>query len=92
MSHIEPSARIETNVLDNTLRRKNKMAKKNWIASAIKHPGALTKYAKQRGATVAHLLAHPPAGASATTKRRINLARTLKGLRKGGKRRVPVPR
>ena len=52
------------------------MAKK-WIQSAIKHPGALTATAKAHGMTVQQFIQHPPAGISATTKRRINMAKTL---------------
>lgn len=50
---------------------------KNFIQSAIKHPGALTREAKARGETVKEMEAHPPKNASTTTKRRIALARTL---------------
>lgn len=55
------------------------MAKK-WIAGAIKHPGALTRKAKAAGETVAQYIAHPPANISATTKRQINLAKTLRKM------------
>jgi len=57
------------------------MAKK-WIQGAIKHPGALTRKAKAAGMTVSAYMAHPPKGASSTTKRQIALAKTLKKLRK----------
>lgn len=56
--------------------------KEHWIKSAIRRPGSLTRYAKQKGTTVAKLVASPPKGASPLLKRRINLARTLRGLRK----------
>jgi len=58
------------------------MAKK-WIQSAIKHPGALAAKAKAAGMSLAAFEAHPPHNISATTKRQINLARTLKGLHHG---------
>jgi len=52
------------------------MAKK-WISGAIKHPGALTRKAKAAGMSVSAFMAHPPKGISTTTKREINLAKTL---------------
>jgi hypothetical protein len=58
------------------------MAKK-WIQGAIQHPGALTRKAKAAGVSVAEFMAHPPKGISTTTKRQINLAKTLKGLNRG---------
>lgn len=56
------------------------MAKK-WIGEAIKHPGALIRKAKAAGMTVAAFIAHPPKDISATTRKQINLAKTLKKLR-----------
>jgi hypothetical protein len=56
------------------------MAKK-WIQGAIKHPGALTRKAKAAGMTVGAYMAHPPKGIGTTTKRQINMAKTLKRLR-----------
>ena len=56
------------------------MAKK-WIQGAIKHPGALTRKAKAAGMTVGAYMAHPPKGIATTTKRQINMAKTLKRLR-----------
>ena len=56
------------------------MAKK-WIQGAIKHPGALTRKAKAAGITVGAYMAHPPKGITTTTKRQINMAKTLKRLR-----------
>jgi hypothetical protein len=53
---------------------------KKWIAGAIQHPGALTKQAKAAGMTVAAFMANPPKGISATTKRRIALAKRLKSF------------
>jgi hypothetical protein len=66
---------------------------KNWIAQAIKKPGALTKAAKRHGETpmeyAKDVLAHP-AEHTATTKKRATLAKTLVGLHaKGGKRFNP---
>lgn len=58
------------------------MAKK-WIQSAIQHPGALTQKAKAAGMSVSAFVARPPKGISTTTKRQIDLAKTLKGLRHG---------
>jgi len=58
------------------------MAKTHWIAGAIKNPGALTRTAKRAGKTVAQYTAHPPKNASAKTKRRIALAKTLRKLAK----------
>ena len=60
------------------------MAKKKWIQSAIKKPGALTKTAKAHGMSVSQFIAHPPKGISETTKRRIALAKTLRKIRKKG--------
>lgn len=58
------------------------MAKK-WIQSAIKNPGALTRKAKAAGMSVSAFMAHPPRGVSITTKRQMNLAKTLKSFHKG---------
>ena len=58
------------------------MAKK-WIQSAIQHPGALTRKAKAAGMSVSAFMTPPPKGISDTTRRQINLAKTLKGLRRG---------
>ena len=58
------------------------MAKK-WIQGAIKRPGALTAKAKAAGMSLAAFEAHPPKGISATTKREINLANTLKTFHHG---------
>jgi hypothetical protein len=60
------------------------MAKK-WIQSAIKHPGALTAKAKAAGMSLAAFEAHPPKGISSTTKRQINLAKTLASMHKRGR-------
>ena len=58
------------------------MAKK-WIQGAIQHPGALTRKAKAAGMTVSAFMAHPPKGILNTTKRQINLAKTLKSFHRG---------
>ena len=58
------------------------MAKK-WIHNAIKHPGALTAKAKAAGMSVSAFMAHPPKRISDTTKRQINLAKTLKSFHRG---------
>jgi hypothetical protein len=57
----------------------------NWIAGAIKHPGAFTKQAhaahKSTGAFAAKVNAHP-GKFSALTRRRAALARVLKTFNK----------
>lgn len=58
---------------------------KKWIQSAIKHEGALTRKAKAAGMSVSAYIAHPPDGISTTTKRQINLARTLAAFHKRGR-------
>jgi len=58
-----------------------------WIQKAIKHPGALRRYAQRHGMTVRQLIANPPKDASPILKRRINLARTLMRLSKRKKRK-----
>lgn len=58
----------------------------NWIAGAVKHPGAFTKKAKAAGMSVAGYAARVTkagSGASTTTKRQANLAKTLRGLGRG---------
>lgn len=61
------------------------MGKKKWISGAIKHPGALTKKAAAKKETVSEYVAHPPKKVSGTTKKQINLAKTLKKIGKKGK-------
>lgn len=56
------------------------MAKKKWIAGAIKNPGALTRQAKAVGKTPAQFCADLPKSASTTTKRRCALRKTLKSF------------
>lgn len=58
------------------------MAKK-WIQGAIQRPGALTHKAKAAGMSVSAYMAHPPKRISDTTRRQINLAKTLKGFNRG---------
>ena len=58
------------------------MAKK-WIAEAIQHPGTLTRQAKAAGMSVSAYMARPPKNISDTTRRQINLAKTLKGFNRG---------
>ena len=65
----------------------------NWIQGAIKHPGSFTKQAKEAGMGVqqyARKVLKKGSKASATTKRRAALARTLKKLGRR-KRRRPEP-
>jgi len=58
------------------------MAKK-WMQGAIQHPGALTRKAKAAGMSVSAYMEHPPKRISDTTRRQINLAKTLKGFNRG---------
>ena len=53
----------------------------NWIAGAVKNPGAFSKKAASAGmstAAYASKVTKPGSKASATTKRQANLAKTLK--------------
>ena len=62
------------------------MAKKKWIAGAIKRPGALTAKAKAAGMSVgayAKKVTGPKSNASARTKKQANLAKTLSRMSKG---------
>jgi len=54
---------------------------KHWIQAAIGNPGALTRKAKAAGETVSEY-SRSTKGKSTTTKRQINLAKTLAKLRK----------
>lgn len=54
----------------------------NWIAGAIKHPGALTKSAKSADMTP-HAFAEKHEGDSGKTGKRARLALTLGKLKKG---------
>ncbi len=56
--------------------------KKNWIKDAIKKPGALTAQAKKAGKTLSAFMKSPGKNPSPTTKKRIALAKTLKGMKK----------
>ncbi len=51
--------------------------KKQWIKSAIRHPGALNKSAKSKGMSVAALCAMHPGG---KTGKRCALRKTLMGF------------
>lgn len=61
------------------------MAKRNFIKSAIKHPGSFTAQAKKRDETPAQLqkqvLAHKK-NYSSTTVKRAELRKTLVGMKK----------
>jgi hypothetical protein len=57
------------------------MTKRKWIAGAIEHSDALTRKAKAAHMTLAAYEANPPKGISSTTRKQINLAKTLKGFR-----------
>jgi hypothetical protein len=61
---------------------------KEWIAEAIRHPGALTVKAKAAGKSLAAFEAHPPKGISATTQRKIKLAKTPATFRHKSRSRV----
>jgi hypothetical protein len=57
----------------------------NWIKGAIKHPGAFTKKAEERGMSVSELAAQVTANPDKYDERTVkqaNLAKTLKKLRK----------
>lgn len=59
--------------------------KKNWIAGAIKRPGAFGKKARAAGMSTDAYAAQalkPGSKASTRTKRQAALAQTLKGFRK----------
>lgn len=58
------------------------MAKKKWIAGAIKHEGALTAQAKATGQSIEEFCQGKTKG---KTGKRCRLAKTLKGLPKWGK-------
>lgn len=58
---------------------KGVMAKKKWIAKAIKRPGALTKKAKAKGMTIVQFCNQP--NLSKRAKRQCNLAKTLRSFR-----------
>jgi cytidylate kinase len=58
---------------------------KKWIQGAVKHPGAFTKKAEERGMSVSEFAATVTANPEKydkTTVRQANLAKTLKKLRK----------
>lgn len=57
------------------------MAKKHWIAGAIKHPGALTASAKRAGMSPM-AFAEKHKGDSGTTGKRSRLALTLRKMHK----------
>jgi len=63
------------------------MAKKNFIKAAISRPGALTAKAKRAGKTVAEFEASPGKKPSAQTKKQIQFAKLLSGLRPKGKKK-----
>jgi hypothetical protein len=66
-----------------------KKSSKNWIADMHMKEGAFTAQAKKAGKSVPAFEAQvlkPGSKASATTKRRANLAKTLRGLNKKGKK------
>jgi hypothetical protein len=63
-----------------------KKTEKNWIAGAIKRPGAFTKKAKKAGKSVAGMAAavtKNPSKYSKLTVQQANLAKTLRKINKG---------
>lgn len=59
------------------------MATKNWIAGAIKHPGALReKLGAKKGESIPAKKLSAAAKKSGTTGKQARLAQTLKGLKK----------
>ena len=56
------------------------MAKKKWIAGAIKHKGALTRAAKAAGMSIPEYCAQ--GNLNTTAKKRCALAKTLGAMRK----------
>jgi ABC-type transport system involved in cytochrome c biogenesis ATPase subunit len=59
------------------------MAKtKKWIQNAIQNPGSLTETAKRAHMSLTAFINKPPKNISATTQRRINLAKTLRNMHK----------
>ena len=54
----------------------------NWIAGAIKHPGALTAKATAAGKSVSEFERSPGKNPSEKTKRQIALAKTLAKMRR----------
>lgn len=63
-----------------------KKTEKNWIAGAIKRPGAFTKKAKKAGKSVAGMasaVTKNPSKYSKLTVQQANLAKTLRKINKG---------
>jgi hypothetical protein len=63
-----------------------KKTEKNWIAGAIKRPGAFTKKAKKAGKSVAGMasaVTKNPRKYSKLTVQQANLAKTLRKINKG---------
>lgn len=61
-----------------TMAKKKAKKKKNWIAGAIKHPGALTRKAKAQGMSPRQFCAQPKAELSPQSQKQCNLMKTLK--------------
>lgn len=59
--------------------------KKKWIAGAIKNKGAFKKYASERNMTLSEAIAEGKKSKNPTTKKRAELAETLRGIAKGKK-------
>ena len=56
--------------------------KKNWIAGAVKKPGALTAQAKKSGKSLSEFIKSPGKNPSSTTKKRVALAKTFRKMAK----------
>ncbi len=56
------------------------MAEKHWIQQAIQHPGALTRKAHAAGVSLDQYIAHPPKNIDSTTRKEIQLAKTLRKM------------
>lgn len=55
---------------------------KDWIAGAIKRPGALTRKAKAKGMSIPEFCSRLGEKGDTRTKRQCSFAKTLRGFRK----------
>ena len=65
------------------------MAKKKWIQGAIKNKGSFTRWCRQQGfsGVTSACIAAGKKSKNPTTRRRANLAQTLRGMRRRRRRR-----
>lgn len=56
------------------------MAKKKWIAGAIKKRGSLTRMAKAKGVSISQFCSQSKSKLSTVAQQRCNLAKTLKKM------------